>query len=182
MAGEILYDTKYLQLKKTGRWFYAHRPNVSDIVIIVPVVRCKDGDEIIMLKTKRPPLVAEGVSKFNIELPAGLVGDEVENEDIIEAAKKELLEETGYRAEKITVLTRKLSSSGGLSSECAAVVLAEITDDKIVSPPQSDGGIIIECIRVKIKDVKSWLKAQEIEGNSIGSQTLAGLYLYKISQ
>ena len=49
----ILYNTKYLQLKKTDNdWFYAHRPNVSGVVVILPIIernkilmvvqRCKD--------------------------------------------------------------------------------------------------------------------------------------------
>ena len=42
----ILYDTKYLQLKstpsKTGKeWVYAHRPNASDVVVILPVINNK---------------------------------------------------------------------------------------------------------------------------------------------
>ena len=45
---EILYDTKYLQLKstpsKSGKpWVYAHRPNAKDVVVILPVV----GDSIL---------------------------------------------------------------------------------------------------------------------------------------
>lgn len=171
---EILFNTKFLQLKNENGWTYAHRPNAKNIVIIVPIIK---GEEILFLKTRRPPLIAEGVSKFNIELPAGLVGDEIENEDVLEAAKKELLEETGMVAEKFTVLSENLSSTGGLTSESSTVILAEISNDAIINSPQSDGGVIVERIRIKIGDIKKWLQMQEEDGCSIGAQTLAGLFL-----
>ncbi len=172
---KVLYETKFLQLKDSGNgWFYAHRPNVSGIVIIVPII----GDEVLFLKTKRPPLDAEKVSNFNIELPAGLVGDIDKDESILDCAHKELLEETGFVAKEMKVLTHNLTSSGGLTSETSSIVLAVIENDTPVAEAQNDGGIILERVKVKIADAPKWLKAQEQAGGSIGAQTLAGLYLF----
>ena len=80
----ILYDTKYLQLKstksKTGSdWVYAHRPNAKDVVIIVPIIEKK---KILFLIEERPPLAAEGIAIRSVAVPAGLVGDEREGETI----------------------------------------------------------------------------------------------------
>lgn len=177
---EILCETKFLQLKNEDGWFYAHRPNVSGIVIIVPVIigSTRDDDEILFLKTKRPPLTAEGVSRFNIELPAGLVGDIDKNESVLDCAHKELLEETGLVAAKMKILTHNLTSSGGLTSETSSLVMAMIEDGTPVQTAQNDGGIILERIRVKIADIPKWLIAQEKAGGSIGAQTLAGVYLF----
>ena len=49
MENEILYSTKFLQLKAYSRqngskWVYAHRPNAKDIAVIVPVVKKDDKD------------------------------------------------------------------------------------------------------------------------------------------
>ena len=90
---EVLYNTKYLQLKSTpsksgNNWVYAHRPNVNGVVVILPV---KD-DEVLFLIEERPPIQAEGIGKYTIAIPAGLVGDERKGESIEEALKTELLE------------------------------------------------------------------------------------------
>ncbi len=47
---KVLYNTKYLQLKSTpsksgNEWVYAHRPNASDVVVILP----ETEDEVLFL-------------------------------------------------------------------------------------------------------------------------------------
>jgi len=179
---KTLYETKYLSLKSApspsgkGEWAYSHRPNVHDVVIIVPYINDDDGERVLFLKTKRPPLVAEGKSTFNIELPAGLVGDEDVTETLLGAAAKELSEEAGLKAERFEVATRKLSSSGGCTSEVCSVVIAYITDCFQCSCPQSDNGVIVDRVEVKLEDIPQWLKEKEEEGCTIGAQTLSGLW------
>ena len=51
MENEILYSTKFLQLKAYSRqngskWVYAHRPNAKDIAVIVPVIKKDDKENI----------------------------------------------------------------------------------------------------------------------------------------
>ncbi|GBF23191.1 ADP-ribose pyrophosphatase, partial [Candidatus Gastranaerophilus sp. (ex Termes propinquus)] len=127
-------------------------------------------------KTLRPPLRAEGAGEFNIELPAGLVGDVDKNETPLEAAGKELLEETGLKAGRFEVMTRKLSSSGGCTSECATVVLAYVEDTTLHKVPEDDEGVIVERVEVPLNEIPAWLLKMEYEGNTIGAQTLAGLF------
>ena len=93
----LLYDTKYLQLKSTksksgNDWVYAHRPNAKDVVVILPLINNK---QVLFLIEERPPLQAEGIAKYSIALPAGLVGDERIGETIEEAINAELMEEAG---------------------------------------------------------------------------------------
>ena len=90
------------------KWAYVKRVNSKGVVIIVPLIVDLDEPATIFLKTKRPPLIAEGISEFNLEFPAGLVGDENLNETIEDALKKELLEETGLKAEKYIIKNEKL--------------------------------------------------------------------------
>ena len=174
----VLYDTKYLQLKstksKTGSdWVYAHRPNAKDVVIIVPVINNK---QVLFLIEERPPLVAEGISNRVIAVPAGLVGDERRNETIEEAIRSELLEEAGMVADRIDIKTRHAVSSPGCVSEVTTIAIAYISEYKLVSEPINDGGVIVDRVLVDIKDICSWLKEQEQIGAVLASQTLAGLY------
>ena len=174
----ILYDTEYLQLKSTKflnnkEWVYAHRPNASDVVVILPII---DNKEILFLIEKRPPLIAENISEFSVALPAGLVGDERTGETVEDAINAELLEEAGLKADKIVIKTRKLASSPGCVSETITIALAYINEYNIISAPVSDGGIITDRILVGINDVFSWLRQKENEGFAITSSTLAALF------
>ena len=59
-----------------------------------------------------------------LELPAGLVGDEEEGEEVEAAAIRELEEETGYRAARMVDLGR-FHASPGMSSEGFTLLRAE---------------------------------------------------------
>lgn len=177
---KVLYDTKFLQLKsttsKSGKdWMYAHRPNATDVVAILPII---NREQILFLKEERPPLQAENIAKYCIGLPAGLVGDERIDESIEDAIKAELLEEAGLLANKIEIETRKLASSAGCVSEIITIAIAYITSYDIVEQPIDDGGVIVDRILVNIKDVHRWLKEQEQKGLALTASTLAALYYY----
>ena len=178
MNNNILYDTKYLQLKstksKTGNdWVYAHRPNAKDVVIIVPVI---ENTKILFIIEERPPLVAEGISTRSIAVPAGLVGDERKGESIEDAIRAELKEEAGLEADRIVIKTRRAASSPGCVSETVTIVIAYIDKYNIVSEPVSDGGVIVDRVLVDIADIYPWLREQEKNGAAIAAQTLAGLF------
>ena len=177
----VLYDTKYLQLKstksKTGSdWVYAHRPNAKDVVIIVPVI---DNKKVLFIIEERPPLVAEGIASRSIAVPAGLVGDEREGESIEDAIRAELLEEAGLVADRIKIMTRRTASSPGCVSETVTIAIAYIDEYKVVSEPINDGGVIVDRVLIDIKDIYNWLKEQEEKGYALAAQTLAGLFYLK---
>ena len=181
LNNDILYDTKYLQLKstksKTGsNWVYAHRPNAKDVVIIVPVINNK---QILFIIEERPPLSAEGIAVRSVAVPAGLVGDERQGESIEEAIQAELLEEAGLRADRIEIKTRRAASSPGCVSETVTIAIAYIDKYEIVSEPIDDGGVIVDRVLVNIKDIYPWLKDQEAKGYALAAQTLAGLFYIK---
>ena len=180
-ANKVLYDTEFLQLKETQApngtpWVYAHRPNAKNVVVIAPVIHNEHGDSIVFLETRRPPLYAEGKAQTCIELPAGLVGDETKGETTRQAIRKELLEETGYKANKITISAKTVASSSGCTSETSTIAIADIFKDKIFKKPITDFGIIIDIHKIPLKKVESWLKLQQKNGKAISSQALAGLY------
>lgn len=181
---KILCSTKYLELKEAvapngkSAWIYAHRQIATDVVVIVPVLKSETEEKILFLKTQRPPLYAENKADINIELPAGLVGDERKGESIEQAIEAELREETGLRADSIKIVSRKIASSAGCTSETSTIALAEITDTTEISKPLSDGGIILERIWINANDIRDWLQEQEKNGCAISAQALCGLFYY----
>ena len=181
---KILCSTKYLELKEAvapngkSAWIYANRQIATDVGVIVPVFKTRTEEKILFLKTQRPPLYAENKADINIELPAGLVGDERKGESIEQAIEAELREETGLRADSIKIVSRKIASSAGCTSETSTIALAEITDTTEISKPLSDGGIILERIWVNANDIRNWLQEQEKNGCAISAQALCGLFYY----
>ena len=114
----VLAAGKFLRLVKCGHWEYADRHTCAGAVAIVAVT---DDRRLILVEQFRIPL-----SRNVIELPAGLVGDVAgeEHEDMAVAARRELLEETGYEAGDMRWLFAG-PSSAGLTSELVDFFLAE---------------------------------------------------------
>ena len=142
------------------------------MVVIAPVT----DDEILFLIEERPPLYAEGKGRYSIGLPAGLVGDERLNENTEDALRAELMEEAGLTADNIVINASKVAGSSGCLSETCTIATAYIKDKKIVKEPVSDGGIIIDRIWVKKKNVMEWLKKKDKEGYVISAHTLGCLF------
>ena len=120
--------------------------------------------------------VAEGIAKYSIALPAGLVGDERIGESVEDAIKAELLEEAGLVADRIEIKSHKVASSPGCVSETVTLAIAYINEYNVVSKPVSDGGVIVDRILVDKKDVYKWLRAQEADGIALTASTLACLF------
>ena len=174
---EILYHTNFLDLKltksKIGKsWFYAHRPNASDVVVILPATE----DEVLFLIEERPPIQAENKGIFTIGVAAGLVGDERIGETVEDALKQELLEETGLIANKIEIKAKKVASSAGCISETCTIAIAQILDKTIYQQPVDDGGIIVDRVWVNKNEIKNWLAQKENEGYVLTAQTLSALF------
>lgn len=183
MENKTLYKTKFLELKEAIRengspWTYAHRPNVKDIAVIVPVIKKEDGEYVLFLITKRPPILAENKAVYCLEIPAGLVGDTDKNENTIDALRRELKEESGYESNDIKIVSKKVSSSAGMTSETSTIAIAYIDDAKPPLPTDDDNGVIIERKLVKKEDILNFIKDFEVQGNALGAQTLSGLFYY----
>ena len=84
------YQGAFLEFKESEKWEFVQRVNAARIVVIMALTT---NGNLLLVEQYRPP-----VEGRVIELPAGLVGDSG-HEDVLEAAKRELLEETGYTAQ-----------------------------------------------------------------------------------
>jgi len=99
---EVAFDGKYLQVVRKyfntdmgeeGVWEAVERKNIYGKGAVVIVALTRKG-ELILERNWRVPL-----ESFVIQFPAGLTDREGESEE--ETARRELLEETGYRAERL---------------------------------------------------------------------------------
>src|SRR5688572_20554979 len=99
-------EGKRVRLVRRADWEYVTRKKASGIVAILAVT---DDGKLVLVEQYRPP-----VAKSVIELPAGLVGDEAghEQEALSDAARRELLEETGYEAAAMEFLAEGAPSAG----------------------------------------------------------------------
>ena len=164
----IRWEGKFLRVIQEGRWEYADRVKTSGAVAIVAVT---DEARLVLTEQYRIP-----VAKRVIELPAGLAGDLAEkaNEDFAEAARRELLEETGYEASDM----RRLASgppSAGLASEI--VVFYHATKLRRAGEGGGDAQEDIRVHEVPLCDINQWLAAKTAEGLLVDPKVYAGLYL-----
>ncbi|MEO8748167.1 MAG: NUDIX hydrolase, partial [Rhodanobacter sp.] len=114
---ETLYAGKWLSLRRRGRWEYAERNNPGGAVIILAVT---PDDKVLFVEQYRVAIQCN-----TIEMPAGLVGDleDQTDESALQAAGRELEEETGYRCQQLEFVHRGPSSSG-MSTEMIEFVRA----------------------------------------------------------
>lgn len=102
---QVEWAGKFVVAKRRGRWEYVSRARDIRAAAILAL----DAGEVVLVEQYRVPL-----GKFCLELPAGLIGDETEGESVIDSARRELEEETGYRAAQWEDLGEFASSSGML--------------------------------------------------------------------
>ena len=164
---ETLYEGRWLRLRQRGRWEYAERVHGGGMAVII--IAATPEDEVLFVEQYRVPL-----GKKTIEMPAGLVGDTHDADTLADAARRELIEETGYEAADVGVLLTGPTSSG-MSSERIAFVRA--TGLRKVG---DGGGIDDEQIlvhRVPRAEAPAWLMRRHAEGYEVDLKLWGGLWM-----
>ncbi len=167
MAKEILYEGKYLRFINDDTWEYVQRYSCTGIVIILALT---PDSKVLFVEQYRHP-----VQQNVIEFPAGLVNDRKNKrkESNETAAKRELLEETGYEAKKIAhVFTGP--ASPGLCAE--QVSFYEASDLKRRTKGGGDATENIIVHEVPFKKAHEWLLKMKKKGKLVDAKIFSGLY------
>lgn len=107
---QTVWEGRFITAKTRGRWEYVGRSRGIRAAAIITIDEDPDGTRhVVLVSQYRVPL-----GRFCLEIPAGLVGDDEgsEGEAAIEAAARELEEETGYHADNLEVIGEFYSSPG----------------------------------------------------------------------
>ena len=166
-APEILYDGQWLRMVRRGHWEYAERTHGNGMAVIIIAVT--PDDDVLFVEQYRVPLGAR-----TIEMPAGLVGDDHAHDTLESAARRELIEETGWEASRVDVLLIGPTSSGMSSERIAFVRALDLTR------VGEGGGVDNEDITVHTvprAQAPAWLMRKQAEGFELDLKLWAGLLM-----
>jgi ADP-ribose pyrophosphatase len=159
-AEETVWQGNFITAKRRGKWEYVGRARGIKAAVILAV---EDG-HVLLVEQYRVPL-----GKNCIELPAGLIGDETAGEDPLEAAGRELEEETGYRAAHLENLGEYYSSPGMVSESFTLVRASGLTK---VSEGGGVEGEDILVHRVALAALQQFLDAKRAENCGVDVRLL----------
>ena len=140
-----------------------HNGSVVILAIDESAATGDPGDPIVILERQYRHAAGQSL----LELPAGRIEP---NEAPLAAAKREMIEETGYRAKKWTLLTKYFASPGFLG-EWMQIYLAR---DIRVGQAQPEADEQIEIIRLPLSQAMALVADNKIHDG----KTLIGLSLY----
>jgi len=157
---EIRWEGKFITAKQRGRWEYVSRARGIRAAAILAV----DDGHVLLVEQYRVPL-----GRPCIEIPAGLIGDENEQESEEETAARELEEETGYRAETIEPLGEFWSSPGMVSESFTLMRATGLTK---VSEGGGVDGENITVHRVPLSELPQFIEASRTRGCGVDVKLL----------
>jgi ADP-ribose pyrophosphatase len=131
-------------------WEALERLGIGGIVVMVAVT---SAGNVILEKQFRPP-----IGRDVIELPAGLVE---QDEPMEAAAKRELIEETGWSAGKLEFLAEGPISTGASTEALRAYLCTDLVH---VGKNGGDDNEIIEVIEVPILQAQEFLRDAQNKG------------------
>ena len=167
-TSEVLYEGEWLRLVRRGHWESCERTHGKDGLAVL-VIAVTPDDQVLFVEQYRVPLGAR-----TIEMPAGLVGDDDAEDTLEAAARRELIEETGWEAGRIDVLLVGPTSSG-MSNE--RIAFARARDLRRVG---DGGGVDNENItvhQVPRAQAPAWLMRKHAEGFELDLKLWAGLWM-----
>ena len=162
-SGKFLNVFKKIFITKSGQegiWEYVEYPNPNKRAVVIFALT--KNKEVILEKIFRVP--SEGCV---IELPAG--GAELEKETEAEGAKRELLEETGFLAQKMIPILSAISLPGSINLE---VIYFFAPDVEFIGQQKCDNEEEIEVIKVPLNNLVDFVMEQsktgKVEANILG--------------
>jgi ADP-ribose pyrophosphatase len=138
------------------------RHNGSVVILALDESKNPNDPDIIFERQYR-----HAAGQFLIELPAGRVEPK---EAPLAAARRELIEETGYRAKRWTLLTKYFASPGFLGEWMQIYLARDIREGAATPEPDEN----IEVFRLPLSQALALVAANKIHDG----KTLIGLMLY----
>ena len=166
------WEGRFITVKQQGPWEYVTRARGIHAAVILAIDEDAEGRHVLLVEQYRVPL-----KMSCLELPAGLVGDETSGEAPDVAARRELEEETGYRAAHWRNLGEFFSSPGMVSE---SFTLLRATGLTRVGEGGGVGGEDIIVHRVPLSGIADFVAAKRAEGCGIDvriAMLLAGAWL-----
>ncbi|MFA6235028.1 MAG: NUDIX hydrolase [Bacteroidota bacterium] len=168
---EVVYEGRFLQTMNWGGWEYVRRKGCTGVVGIIAIT---EDNCILLVEQFRPPL-----GKNVIEIPAGLVGDDIRDKTSMNpesaAAFRELKEETGFSPGSMQRLWNGPTTTG-LSSETITLYLAQGCRQV-----QEGGGVEGENIRVHkvpFENIDFWITGKEAAGKIIDLKVRLAVFFW----
>ncbi|HMN55233.1 MAG TPA: NUDIX hydrolase [Sphingopyxis sp.] len=156
---ETRWEGRFITVKQQGTWEYVSRSRGIHAAVILAIDEASDGRHVLLVEQYRVPLKVRC-----LELPAGLVGDDAAGEASEIAARRELEEETGYRAADWRTVG-EFYSSPGMVSESFTLLVAK----KLIKVGAGGGvdGEDITVHRVPLDGIADFIAAKRAEGCGI---------------
>ena len=162
---DLLWRGKYLEVRRDGAWEFVARVGATGAAVILATT---DDGAIVLVEQLRRAL-----GRPTIELPAGLIGDDG-NDDPAAAAARELAEETGFVAAEWANLG-DYATSAGMSAEMFTLFRA-----RGLRRTGAGGGVDGEDITVHlvpVAELAAWLAAARARGCAIDCRLIVALRL-----
>lgn len=163
IASEKIYDGVIIKVEKLTVALENGQTSTREIVrhqgasAVVPVT--SDGSFVLTRQYRKPN------EFYSIEIPAGKLDP---GEDPLDCAKRELEEETGYRAGKLSKLF-SIKSTPGFSDEIIHIFMATELEQGQLSPDEDE---FITTFIVTQKEAAEMIK----DGRITDGKTISGLY------
>ena len=152
-------EGRFITVRQQGTWEYVSRSRGIHAAVILAIDEGDDGRHVILVEQYRVPLKVQC-----LELPAGLVGDDMAGEAAEIAAERELEEETGYRAAHWRTVGEFYSSPGMVSESFTLLIATGLT--RVGEGGGVDGEDII-VHRVPLAGIADFVAAKRAEGCGI---------------
>ena len=161
----LLVEGKYLRLVAQSGWEWVERVNATGAAVIAAVT---DDEHLVLVEQYRIPMQCRV-----LDLPAGLVGDDPgrAGEALIDAARRELFEETGYEGSDWH-FAMSGPASPGLTTEVFSLFV--VRGVKQTGPGGGDARENIEVHVVPLAELDAWLNAKRQSGVIIDPKIYLG--------